>query len=168
MSTDPKPEFIPRELAEREDQLAGVRAVARLLDTAYVIPGLNVRVGWDSIIGLLLPGVGDAVGLLAGSYILWTANRLGVPRPVLARMAANVAADMALGAIPLVGDVADVAWKANTRNVALLERAVADPTATRRGSVWYLVGLVALLLLLLAGTIALGVWLGGLLIQALG
>lgn len=168
MSVEPKSEFIPRELAEKQDQLAGVRAIARLLDSAYVIPGINVRVGWDSILGLLLPGAGDVIGLVAGSYILWTANRLGVPRPVLARMAANVAADMALGAIPLVGDVADVAWKANTRNVTLLERAVADPTTARRGSVWYLVGLVVLLLVFLTSAIALGVWLGGLVLRAIG
>jgi hypothetical protein len=168
MSADPKPEFIPRELAEQEDQLAAVRSIARLLDTAYVIPGINVRVGWDSILGLLLPGVGDVVGLAAGGYILWTAARLGVPRPVLARMLANVAADAALGAVPLVGDVADVVWKANTRNVALLESAVADPAAARRGSAWYLVGIVALLALLLAGTIALGVWLAGLLTKTPG
>jgi hypothetical protein len=145
----------------RVDAVAGARAMALVLDSAFQVPGTRLRVGLDAILGLL-PVAGDLIGALAGSYIVMTAAKAGVPKPVLARMAFNVGIDTLLGSVPLVGDLFDVGWKANTRNVALLERSLADPAAARRSSSWFLAGLVLVLVLAVAGVTALVLWLAGL------
>jgi hypothetical protein len=93
--------------------------------------------------------VGDLAGAALSGYVVLSAARLGVPRAVLARMVANVGVDALIGTVPLLGDVADVGWRANTRNVALLERALADPVAVRRQSRLH-VALVVLALALIA------------------
>ena len=146
---------------ETADHLTVVKALARVMDTAFHIPGTNVRVGLDSIIGLI-PGIGDAIGSLIGSYIVLVAARLGVSRAVLLRMMLNLGIDTVIGIIPIVGDALDVAWKANVMNAKLLERALAEPRATSRASAWMLVGLALGLVAIIAGGIVLGVWLVGL------
>jgi hypothetical protein len=98
-----------------------LRRWSTLLDSAYAVPGTNMRVGWDPILGLL-PGIGDLLTPLCGIYIVSTAMRLGVPRVVQARMILNVLIDAAIGIVPVLGDLADRVWKANTCNLALLER----------------------------------------------
>ena len=135
-----------------EGQLALARALARLMDDAFEIPGTRIRFGLDSIIGLL-PGVGDLLGSMVGGYIVLVGSQMGVPRAVVWRMMWNLGVDTAIGIVPVFGDMLDVAWKANIKNVALIEQALADPVAARRGSVWMLVAIVAGLLLLgAAGT----------------
>lgn len=156
----PKGEFIPKELAQ-------VRALARLLDEAVTVPGTNFRVGLDAALGLI-PVVGDVAGGLIGGYILLTAARLGVPRVVLARMLLNVATDSALGVVPLAGDVLDAAWRTNSKNARLLEAHLLDPRGTTRGSWLTVAGLAAVLFVLVAGTITVGVWLAGRLTRLLG
>ena len=104
---------------EREDILRQIRTLSDLLDSKFAIPGTNFRFGLDPIIGLI-PGVGDAVTLAFSAYIIAQAQRLGVPRHVMARMVLNVIIDGLLGSIPLVGDVFDVLFKANRRNLKLL------------------------------------------------
>jgi hypothetical protein len=94
--------------------------MSRLLDSAFLIPGTRYRFGFDALVGLV-PGLGDAVGAVFSGYIILQASRLGAPRSVVTRMIANVAVDTLVGAIPLLGDLFDVAWKSNLRNVALLE-----------------------------------------------
>lgn len=94
-------------------------AVARLLDSAFVIPGLGVRVGWDSIVGLAT-GVGDVAGAIASLYIVNEARRLGAPRKVLLLMLGNIAIDTVVGAIPALGDIIDAAFKSNERNLKLI------------------------------------------------
>lgn len=91
------------------------------MDSAYRVPGTAVRFGWDPVVGLI-PGVGDVATSSFAVAILYHAYRLGVPRVVLARMVLNTLADLAVGLVPVAGDVADIAWKSNTRNLALLER----------------------------------------------
>lgn len=139
--------------------LSRARDLAHLLDEAIRIPGTNVRVGLDAIIGLV-PGGGDvATGLLSG-VIMWQAARAGAPSSVLARMLGNVLLDVTVGAIPLLGDLFDVAWRANTKNVRLLESWLARPGVTRRGSIVVVASFLLLLTLLIIlavwGTIALG------------
>jgi hypothetical protein len=95
-----------------------------VLDAQWSIPGTRYRVGLDGLVGLI-PGVGDAAGALLSTYILYEALRLGAPRRVLLRMAANIALESVVGAFPVVGDLFDVAWQANTKNVALLQAALA-------------------------------------------
>jgi hypothetical protein len=98
-----------------------LRRWSTFLDSAFAVPGTNMRVGWDPILGLV-PGIGDLLTPLYGLYIVTTAMRLGVPRVVQARMILNVLIDAAIGLVPIVGDLADAAWKASAWNMALLER----------------------------------------------
>ena len=105
--------------ASRRERVARIDALATLLDTAFILPGTNIRFGLDALIGLV-PGIGDVVTTAMSLYIVHEAHQLGAPGHVLARMVANVALDGFVGAVPLVGDAFDVAFRANRRNIALL------------------------------------------------
>jgi hypothetical protein len=135
--------------------LVRVRRLAHLLDTSIALP-FGVRIGWDAVIGLV-PGLGDGVGTLLSSYIVLQAARLGAPPAVLLRMLGNVALEALAGAVPLVGDVFDAAWKANVRNARLLEAHVATPGAARVSSTARVVAVVLLLVALLVAAGALSV-----------
>ena len=110
-----------------------VRALARLLDTAVRVPGTDISLGLDAVLGLV-PGLGDVAGAALSGYIVLAAARLGAPKAVVGRMLLNIAADTLIGGVPVLGDLFDVAWKSNARNAALLEQYVADPRSTRRAS----------------------------------
>ena len=105
--------------SQDEARLKRVRLLSRLLDEQFRIPGTTQRIGLDGLLGLI-PGVGDAVGALLSAYILYEAIRLGAPRTVLLRMVANIGIDTVVGAIPVAGDIFDIAWKANKKNAGLL------------------------------------------------
>ena len=94
--------------------------LARLFDTAFILPGTNIRFGVEAIMRLV-PGIGDAAASALSCYLLYEAHRLQVPSPVFARMAANVAIEGVVGAIPFLGDMFDVGFRANRRNVAILK-----------------------------------------------
>jgi branched-subunit amino acid ABC-type transport system permease component len=115
------------------DLLRRLGRLAWLLDSAFVLPGTRFRFGLDALIGLI-PGLGDALGVVISSYIIREAARVGAPPSVLARMAFNVALEGIVGLVPIAGDVFDAAWKANQRNVALLEAHSHDPKTTVRSS----------------------------------
>jgi hypothetical protein len=100
-----------------------LRRIARLFDTAVRLPG-GFRFGANTVIGLV-PGFGDGVVAAVSLYFLWEAHRLGLPRHVLARMAANVAIEAAVGAVPVLGDLFDTVFKANVRNLAIVEAELA-------------------------------------------
>ncbi|MGZ8470762.1 MAG: DUF4112 domain-containing protein [Gemmatirosa sp.] len=128
-----------------------VRAMARVLDSAVGIPGTRVRFGLDAVLGLI-PGVGDVVGAAAAGYIVLAAARLGAPPTVLVRMLLNVGVDTVVGAVPLLGDLFDLGGRSNSRNVALLERHLADPRGARASSKVVVVGvLIGIALLAVAG-----------------
>lgn len=103
--------------------LSRAAKLAWLLDSRFQIPGTPIRFGADAIIGLV-PGIGDVVSVALGLMIVFEANAMGVPRSVVARMLVNLGIDWVMGLVPLAGDVADVWFKANLRNLALLERAL--------------------------------------------
>jgi len=109
----------------RAERVARLDALATLLDTVFLIPGTNVRFGLDALIGLV-PVVGDTITTLISLYIVREARALGASRLVIARMLANVAVDGLAGAVPMLGDMFDVAWRANRRNVALLQKYFAN------------------------------------------
>ncbi len=106
-----------------ELSLARLDALARVMDSAFQIPGTNIRMGVDAFLGLL-PGIGDAISATISSYLIWEAKQMGVSKLVLARMAGNVAIDTVIGTIPFAGDIFDVAYKANMKNIALLKKHV--------------------------------------------
>jgi len=104
-----------------KQRLERLDALASLMDSAIVIPGTNIRFGADALIGLI-PGIGDAITAGVSCLIILEARRMGAPRHVVARMIGNVALDGLVGAIPVVGDIFDVAFRANLRNMRLLRR----------------------------------------------
>jgi hypothetical protein len=122
---------------DEEMALQRVARVAYWLDDRFRIPGTSRRVGLDGLFGLI-PGIGDTATTLVAAYIVLEAARLGVPKRIIARMLANVGVDYFIGLVPLAGDLADLAWKANRRNARLLRdhltagRAGAPPPASGR------------------------------------
>ncbi len=113
-------------------RLARIRRVAWLVDAAFALPGTRFRFGLNSVIGLL-PGGGDAVLGLISLYIVHQAHRLGVPAPKLARMVGNVALEVVGGSVPVLGDLFDVALKANLRNIAIIEEHLGLRPSKRAG-----------------------------------
>lgn len=107
--------------------------LAWLLDSSIPIPGTSFTIGVEALIGLV-PVLGDFIGVLLSSYILKEAARLGAPKVVLARMASNILVEGLVGIIPLAGDVFDAAWKANQRNVRLLNAWLDHPKKAARSS----------------------------------
>ena|SRR2546421_666322 len=143
--------------------LSRVRVVSDLLDNALRIPGTQIRIGLDPVIGLI-PGFGDLAGGLASTYIILEAARAGAPASLLLRMLGNVGIDSLLGSVPVAGDLFDVVWRSNTRNVRLLERHLEAPHATRRAS-----AAVVILVITGAAVVAVsGVVLAYLLVRRLG
>ena len=98
-----------------------VEAMELVLERSFVIPGINRPVGLDSIVGLV-PVLGDAITMAMGAYIVWEARNLGLPKWKLLRMAANVAFDSAVGAVPLAGDLFDFLFRSNTRNLRIIRK----------------------------------------------
>ena len=109
----------PYDPAERRAALDRLDMLATAFDTAFILPGTNMRFGVESLLRLV-PGIGDAIASALSCYLLYEASRLGVPRLLFARMAANVALEGLIGAVPVAGDAFDVFFRANRRNVALL------------------------------------------------
>lgn len=100
--------------------LKRLRRLSHLLDNAIPIPGTSYRIGIDPLIGFL-PGGGDFVGSAIAAYIVVEAARMGVPRNILVQMVTNIVLDTVSGTVPVLGDLVDVTFKANSKNVALLE-----------------------------------------------
>jgi len=142
-----------------------VRVLAKLLDNSFSIPGTGWRFGFDAIIGLV-PVIGDLVGAALSGYIVLEAARADVPSFTLARMLMNVGIDALVGAIPALGDVFDAAWKANIKNVSLLEQhLVAGGTVNRekRKATGAIILAAIVLLLILAAGLALSIFVARLL-----
>jgi hypothetical protein len=150
----------------RLPQLERLRALSRLLDSAFTIPGTRFRFGLDPLIGLI-PGVGDAVGAIFSAHLILQASRLGAPKSVITRMIANVGIDTMVGLVPLLGDLFDMGWKANNKNIALLEQHLRQPTATRAGSRRTLLLLGGGLIVLVIAVVAAGVLVAQLILNLL-
>jgi hypothetical protein len=138
--------------------LGSLRTLQRLLDEAFRIPGTRLRFGWDAIIGLI-PWAGDVLTALLGIAVLVAAHRVRVPVIVLVRMLFNLAIDLLIGLVPFAGDVVDAFWKANTKNMALLERHAASPMPATTGDWWFVTGMTALVFSLAALPLLLLYWL---------
>jgi Domain of unknown function (DUF4112) len=137
---------------DARSRLQRLRQLAWLLDNSIPLPG-GFRIGLDAVIGLV-PGIGDAIGALVSVYILNEARLLGAPRSVLMRMSGNVMLETIVGAIPFAGDLFDAGFKANARNITLLERYHLDPVGSARGSRFFVAGFALFLALLAAAIVA--------------
>lgn len=147
----------------RNARIGRARALAKMLDSAARVPGTNIRFGLDSVLGLI-PGMGDVAGAVFSGYLILLGSRMGLPQHIITRMVANVAIDTIVGGVPILGDLFDVVWKSNTRNLSLLEQ-FAEPATDVQPSVNKLAvaAALAVLLLLVAG----GIWLAVIAIKAL-
>lgn len=111
------------DLKGRQAAQRRLQRIAKLMDSQIRVPGLGLRIGADAVLGLV-PGFGDVLTGAIGAYLIYEAQRLGIPRSAIARMIANIAVDTAIGAIPLAGDVWDFFFRANDRNMQILARHV--------------------------------------------
>ncbi|MGL5080853.1 MAG: DUF4112 domain-containing protein [Microcoleaceae cyanobacterium] len=138
--------------AARAATVKQLRQLSNLLDNLIRVPGTSHGVGIDPIIGLI-PGGGDMIGGALSTYIVFKAFQLDVPKETLVRMASNIVTETLVGTVPVFGDMFDVAWKANVRNVEMLEAHVDSPQAGQkadRGFIFLLVSGLVLLILLVA------------------
>lgn len=144
--------------------LERLRTLSRTMDDLVRIPGTGIRVGLDPVLGLL-PGAGDLIGAGVSLYALLVAGQVGAPLAVILRMAGNILLDTIVGGIPLLGDLFDVGWKSNRRNVRLLEKYLEAPSSTRRSSLLLVGGVMLVLAVIIAGIVWLGVdlvrWVAG-------
>lgn len=143
------------------EPVPGISATSRtltlILDDMFRVPGTQVGVGLDALVGLI-PGIGDAGTTVVASAVMADAVRNRVPIPVLARMGLNLGIDVLLGLVPGVGDLLDVAHRANRKNLRLLEAAVNDRQRTTQRSVVYLVSAISLIAATLVMLLAALVW----------
>ena len=123
------------------DRAGRIRNLARFLDSAMTIPGTQVRIGADSVLGLV-PVVGDLAGAALSGYIILASARLGAPPAALVRMLLNVGIDTVVGSVPVLGDMFDVGWRANMRNADLLESHLGGSMRQQRANRWVVAGVV--------------------------
>ena len=138
--------------------LDALRRWAVLLDSVFRVPGTNIRFGLDAIVGLV-PGIGDISTPVFAALLLFQGVRMRLPLVVQARMVLNAAIDMLVGLVPILGDLVDVGWKANLRNLALLERHARPGVAPSRGDYYFVGVCIALLALIAVMPVVLLVWL---------
>ena len=166
----PKVTLVYKDEVPNERDPDDLELLAHWQDAVFEIPGLRWRFGLDAILGLI-PGLGDAVSAFASVYILRTATSFGVSRATMARMTLNIVLDLVVGALPFVGDLFDVYWKANKRNVALLRRHFdATPAAERklvRADRLFVLGMIVLICLIFIASLAAAYYLLTLLVAAL-
>ena len=141
------------------DRLRIARYLADLLDQRFTIPGTQIRIGLDPIIGLI-PGVGDVVANLTGSVILLIAAQYGLPKIVLLRMGLNIAVNAIIGGVPIFGDVFSIWFRSNARNAALLERyARGESRGASAGDWFFVIALIVALLVVIAVLVFTFAWL---------
>ena len=126
-----------------------------MLDSAFKIPGTGVRIGADSILGLI-PVVGDLTGAALSGYIVLASARLGAPASTLIRMVINIGIDTVVGSVPILGDMFDAGWRANIKNVELLDQHIGGDVQSRRANRLVVIGVLAALMLMAAGAVLLG------------
>jgi hypothetical protein len=140
----------------RHGSAQDLERLAHWLDNIFEIPGIRARFGIDALLGLL-PGVGDTASALASIYILQAATKFGISRITLARMTLNIVTDLLVGAIPFIGDIFDVYWKANRRNVELLRRHLnANPNNERklkRSDGIFVAGMITVIVIILVASV---------------
>jgi hypothetical protein len=135
--------------AQQISKLSKLRRISKLLDNAIAIPGTKISFGLDPILGLL-PGGGDTVTGGIAAYIVIEAARMGIPREILWKMVGNILIDSFAGTVPLMGDLFDLGWKANVKNIELLEKHL-DVAKSTKGDRLFIFGLILVLALIILG-----------------
>jgi hypothetical protein len=130
--------------------------MVRFLDDGFTVPGTKFRVGFDAVLGLV-PGVGDVVTTASSVALLWVAWKRDLPYPVMARMVGNLAIDAIVGAVPIVGDLFDVVFKANRRNLDLIEQHTGGRREVSRSGKAFLILLGAAVLSILVASVLLSI-----------
>jgi hypothetical protein len=141
--------------------LKDIEKLAKLMDAQFKVPGTNIRFGLDSLIGLI-PGVGDLSTFAVSGYMLWIMANNGASGFLLARMVLNILIDAIVGMVPLLGDIFDIAFKANIRNMKLMQQHYAE--GRHKGSAWKIILPVLIVLFVIIGGI---IWLTYKLLAAL-
>jgi hypothetical protein len=149
-----------------EATLDHLRGLGRLLDGAIEIPGTRIRVGLDPLIGLV-PVVGDWVGGVLAGYIVIRAAGLGASGATLLRMLGNLAIDALVGTIPVLGDIFDLTFRANERNLRLLDAHVKAPARQGRADLMVVLGVTLAVLGIVVGMIVLAGWIAAQILSAL-
>lgn len=138
------------DLKSQEQKVAHLRGLARFLDDSIPVPGTTYRIGVEPIVGLV-PGVGDFFGMTLSAYIILRAADLGVSKATIVRMIINLAIDGLFGSLPIVGDLFDIVWKANLRNIAIVEAEILKDAPLKSSKVFVAgagVALIAVLILI--------------------
>ncbi len=131
----------------QEQKVAHLRTLSRFLDDAIPVPGTNYRIGVEPIIGLV-PGVGDFFGMTLSAYIILRAADLGVSKTTILRLIINLAIDAVIGSLPIVGDLFDIVWKANLRNIAIVEAEILKNAPLKSSKIFVACSALALTLVL--------------------
>jgi len=156
----PKVSRVRQLTSAQQQRITALRHMARLLDSAYEIPGTSYRIGLDPIVGLV-PAIGDLISPLFTIALLWQSRDLNLPRIVQLRMLFNVAIDTLVGMVPVAGDLFDFAWKANDMNMALLERHAYEERRAAAGDWLFVIGLTLLLLIVATVPFVVLTWIVG-------
>ncbi len=146
--------------------LRRLRQISHLLDNAIPIPGTKYRIGLDPILGLI-PGGGDVIGSIFAGYVVFKSAQMGVPQETLVKMAANIVFDTVAGTVPVAGDLLDFAWKANVKNIELLDAHLGSPEQGKKADWLFVAALLLGLILIVGGVIFLSVMLFGWLFQVI-
>jgi len=133
----------------KEEQLLRLRTLGERLDESINIPGTNYKIGLDPIIGAI-PIIGDLIGGILSTYILYSGMKMGASPKIIAQMATNIAIEFIVGSLPILGDIFDIIWKANIKNIELIEDSI-DIDGNENNVVNYLI--IATLIITLIGTI---------------
>ncbi|MEM7553450.1 MAG: DUF4112 domain-containing protein [Cyanobacteria bacterium P01_A01_bin.84] len=160
----PPSQFYSIDPETKAPTLKRLRVFSRVLDRAITIPGTGIGIGLDPILGFLPIG-GDFIGVMLSAYIVLEAARLGASKATLGKMVWNIILDGLVGVIPVLGDFFDFAWKANNKNIKLLEDHLKFPTQRKKADGWFILVMLLGLFLFAIALVALTVFITRLLAQ---
>ena len=129
----------------KEEKLIRLKRLSERLDDTFTIPGTKYKIGIEALIGAV-PIIGDLIGGILASYIMYSGMKMGAPPQIIARMAVNIAIDFTIGSIPIIGDLFDLVWKANRKNVELIEDATLDDKEEQKLNYLIITALILVLL----------------------
>ena len=128
-----------------EEKLLRLKLLSKRLDDSIKIPGTNQKFGIDAIVGII-PILGDFIGVIFSTYIMYSGIKMGVSSKIVKKMAANIAIEFIIGSMPIIGDIFDALWKANKRNVELIEEATIENQENYRLNYLIMASLIVLIL----------------------